>query len=775
MKYLVPAVFYLMVIPLCLAQVNVLSGYIQDASSHEALIGANVYVAGATIGTTTNEYGYFSLPIARAEPVLVSLSYVGYQTETKTFITRKDTTLIIYLTQVSLDEVVVSDKSNEPVQKSAAIVPLQILLDLPALGGERDILKSLAVLPGVSIGAEGTSNLYIRGGTPDQNLILLDGIPVYNVNHLGGYLSVINEAAINHFDLYKGDAPARYGGRLSSVLDIQLKEGNKQKIKGNVNAGIVTSGIELDGPLVKDKSSFLVAGRVSYWGLINLFRDKATAENYLDYWLYDLNAKLNYQLRQGKLFLSYYSGMDDGINSSQDVTRTGETVTARINEKNTIRWGNKTSSIRYVLPLRKNLFAKLLVGNTQYRYLFDNQFDTYQYAVSDTMHEQGSLENESKINDWIARMDLDYQVGESQFFRFGGSFTWHDFKVGSTVLPQPYAYKAYPTQEWNTYVEDEIKMTDRWSANVGLRYGAVSTGGQLYHNWEPRLMLRYRLSSGGYLKGSFTQYSQYLFLLNNNGFGFPNDIWVPATTQVPPPRGQQFALDGSWETDFFSTISVSAYYKIMHGLIDYPVGETSFFDHLENWENLVEKDGSGSSYGMELFVQKSVGTLNGFLSYTLSWNNRQFTNINRGRVYPYNYDRRHDLTIGLFYQASQKWKFSAQWIGQSGRAVTLPVAAIPGTDPRSGRLVFQGRNNGRMPMYHRLDVGADHQKTTKNNHLLTWHFSIYNAYNRVNPFYLRVSEKPILDENNKWLYNQKIVKQVSLFNFLPSISLSYAF
>lgn len=760
-------------------QINIF-GYLSDDASGEVLIGANIFIEELNIGTVTNEYGYYNFQTPQKE-ITITFSYVGYENIQKKMFPKGDTIVNLGLRSFSLSEVVVTEKRIEnQISLSKISVPVKLLTDIPTIGGESDIMKSLAFFPGISTGQEGTSGLYIRGGTPDQNLILLDGIPVYNATHLGGFFSVFNPEAINNVDVYKGNFPARYGGRLSSVIDITMKEGNKEKFKGNFGVGLIASKLAIEGPIQKNKSSYIFTARSSYLGLVNSLRKKNAKEDFFNYWLYDLNFKTNFQVGKGKLFFSAYSGRDAGLIEGEYTSTTSDGGnTRRISEYNkyesNIIWGNTTLSTRYVLPISQRSFAKFLVGFTKYKFNFSTEERMEKYSPVDTLISESDNKNVSQVRDFIIQANFDFAINNENLLKYGAGLTLHRFLTNTFSRSADLDLaKIYLSTEYYAYLEDEMKLGNL-TTNLGLRFSALNTEGENYYKAEPRLSLRWKLSKTLQVSSSFSTTQQYIHLLSTNNFGIPNDIWVPATKDIAPQTAVQSSLGAVFSFPRDINLSIEGYYKTMRNLIDFRVGIESDFIETANWESFVETGGEGESYGSEFLLKKQSGKLTGFMAYTLSWNYRKFEHINQGLTYPFTYDRRHDFSIVGQYKLSSKWSVSANFVYQSGTALTLPIALIPTIGGNSTEVVFGGRNTAHLPNYHRADIGAEYRRTTKKSRLLIWKFSIYNIYNRKNPSSIRLRGEAIFNENDQFLYNVNSVEQSSLFSLIPAFSLEYKF
>ena len=751
------------------------SGYVQDAASGEKLIGATVYAPDREAGTATNRYGFYSLTLP-AGPVRLAYSYVGFQDRLAALTLRRDTTLIVELEPATaeLEGLVVEGRRGERIEEttrmSTADVPVADIEALPALLGEVDVLKTLQLLPGVQGGQEGTSGLYVRGGGPSQNLILLDGTPVYNASHLFGFLSVFNSDAIKNVELTKGGFPARYGGRLSSVVEINMKEGNLRTWAAQGSVGLLSSRLTVEGPLAKNKTSFMVSGRRTYADLIArplLSEEDGKPTAYF----YDLNAKVNHIFSpQDRVYASLYTGSDRfGV----DYEEFGEDGSGRLG------WGNVTAALRW-----NHLFSDKLFANTTLTFS-DYDFDV---DIRETFGEEGEREAEaalryqSGIRDASGRIDFYFVPGPSHYVRFGAGATLHRFRPGALTLLDTSPGAALDTSfadeetralEADAYVEDDVRLTNRLKVNAGVHLSAFQVPGRTYGSVQPRLSVRYRLAERWALKASAVTMQQYIHLLSNAGVGLPTDLWVPATERVQPQRAWQVAagVSGSLQGGRYE-VSLEGYYKEMGGLITYRQGAV-FADPSGSWQDQVLTGGAGTSYGAEVFVQRKRGRTTGWLGYTLSWTDRQFDGLNRGRPYPFRYDRRHDLSLVVSHRLSERFDVSSTWVYGTGNAITLPAAeyAPAGTPLGSfgffGSLYYYDERNGfRMPAYHRLDLGVSYYFSRQpNEHMLS--LSFYNAYNRKNPFFVELDTD---DETGR-----RKLTGYALFPVIPSLSYRFSF
>ncbi len=743
-----------------------ISGYIEDASSGESLIGVNVYSKSLSVGTTTNNFGFYSLTVPEGE-FDINFSFIGYSDYTKNLSIKTDLELNtrLVLSSEIIKEVILTDQiSNvEQTQTSVISVPVIQIKSMPALLGEIDVLKSIQLLPGVQSGSEGSSGFYVRGGGPDQNLILLDGVPVYNASHLFGFFSVFNIDAIKNVKLTKGGFPARFGGRLSSVLEIDMKEGNMKEFKGEGSIGLISSKLALEGPIVKDKASFMISGRRTYADLLlNLFQPSPDATG--GYYFYDLNAKLNYKISNtDRIYLSGYFG-DDIFGLNFNESGDDEFIFG-------LGWGNKTTAFRWNHVFNNKLFSNTTLTYSRYSFDIDQGFSS-----SDSNFEFSYI---SGLRDFGAKIDFEYSLNPNHSFKFGYSHTYHDFFPGELSLDFNYDETDIDTvfqfsddlqaHDLFLYVEDEIKVNERLKMNLGTHLALFSIKDSTYLKLQPRFSARYLINEKWSLKASYAEMQQNLHLLTNSSVGLPTDIWVPATDSVKPQQSKQFAL--SINTNFLDGIleaSIEGYYKKMDDLVSYKEG-SSFWD-AQSWESSVETGGEGKSYGLELFLQKKKGKTTGWIGYTLSWTYRRFNNINFGDWYSYKYDRRHDISIVLSHKFSDKIDIGATWVYGTGNAITFPQAtywSYP-SGPQGQYIqtldYYGERNSTRMNPYHRFDLGVNFHKQKK-NYERTISLSIYNLYNRKNPFFVYLDEEP----------DQTVARQVSLFPIIPTLTYNIRF
>jgi hypothetical protein len=677
-------------------------------------------------------------------------------------------------------------------------------------------LKALQLLPGVQGGTEGTNGLYVRGGSPDQNLILLDGTPVYNVSHLGGFFSVFNGDAVKNVTLTKGGFPARFGGRLSSIIEIDMKEGNMKEFHGEGGIGIVASRLTLEGPIVKDKASFMISARRTYIDAIikpflaqNQSTDRgggrggpgggggvtstSTASTSLKMYFYDLNGKINWKINdKHRLYLSAYNGLDifnNGIKVTDPATGNYN------NQANGIDWGNLTTAFRWNWLISNKLFANTTVTSSYYGFSTNASSE----SKRDTLITSRNAQYNSGIKDLGIRTDLDYVLNPKNRIRFGGGTTQHVYtpgvlqfelqdrlgKIDTTVG----SVKTNSLESW-AYVEDEmnfgaLKLNAGVHASTFIVAGTTETGGKTYSSIQPRLSANYLLKNDWAIKASYASMQQYINLLTNESIGLPTDLWVPSTALIKPQQSQQLAIGTAKTIRNDYEFSVEAYYKKMQNVISYREG-ANFLGTQSKWEEKIVQ-GNGKAYGLEFFVQKKEGKTTGWIGYTLSWNFRQFDAINSGIEYAYKYDRRHDISAVVSHEFSKNFSFTGSWLYGTGNAVTLATNVFPlltrtninnnnnNRDPRTLVEVSSlgEKNSYRMPAYHRLDVNFEFIKKKK-RFTRKWSVGAYNAYNRANPLYIYRDAVDVTKPDGT-VVSQPVFRQVSLFPIIPSITYGFKF
>lgn len=768
---------------------HTVSGYVKDAETGEALIGARIYITALKTGAITNIYGFYSLTIPEGEHELL-YSFVGFDPIKKGVTLDDNITLNIELTEGNtLDAVTVTGekKQHESTEIGTINLNMNKVKSLPVLLGEVDIIKTAQLLPGIQSGSEGSSGIYVRGGGPDQNLILLDGVPIYNANHLFGFFSVFNADAINSVKIVKGGFPARYGGRISSVIDIRMNEGDMKKIHGEGSIGIISSKLMLNGPIFKDKTSFMVSARRTYIDLLAKpfisLANKQTAQDGFKtsggYYFYDINAKINHIVNdKNRIYFSAYLGNDKFYVDSEYQYNNGST-TYKGSDSGGLTWGNKIMALRWNHQFGPKLFLNTTLNYSNYKFTTGFGAKSWEEGKEDQPTEDFSFEYLSGITDWGGKMDFFYYPAPDHKVNFGIGETYHTFNPGvnqfkfsgggSESVDVTFGSDKTYAHEFYAFVEDDFKISNRLSANLGLHFSNLYVREKLYNALQPRAAFNYKLNEKSSVKLSYSRTAQFLHLLSNTSIGLPTDLWVPATDSIPPQYGHQISAGYFRELPKGFRMSTEAYYKTMENLIEYKEG-ASFFNTDKDWEQLVEV-GKGWSYGAEFLLEKRTGKTTGWIGYTLSWTNRQFENLNDGEIYPYRYDRRHDISVAVTHKFNDRIDVGVVWVYGTGNAVSLALQKYNGLNDGSfSTSVIEhigDKNDYRMPSYHRLDVGVNIHKDHKWGKS-TWSFGVYNAYNRKNPFYLDFGY--IKTNPDKY-----VLKQISLFPVIPSVSYSFKF
>ncbi len=764
-----------------------LSGFVSDSETGEMLIGATIFDSQSGKGTITNGYGYFSLNLPVKANIQLIISYIGYQSHQETLMLQENVIMKFTLSpSLELDPVIVTDTRTDlpeaRIEMGTIDVPLKQLQAMPSLGGEKDILKALQLMPGVKFGDEGKSGLYVRGGSPDENLVLLDDVPLYSVNHLGGYVSIFNTDAINSIKMYKGSFPANYGGRLASVLDIRMKDGNMKETKGSVALGLLTSKVTFEGPVKKDTSSYLISVRRFMYDIFMKPLTRALTDVAFGYTFYDINAKYNTKLTsKDRLYLSFYTGDDNltyRIRNKKDADFT-------MRSRNT--WGNLSGALRWNHIYTTRLFGNLTYSYTQYRYLLG--YENTQ-TLGDKSHESSFR---SGINDHGIKYDWEYYPGSKFKVKVGIGSTFHVFSPGQkhqefrenqqTVFDTTFNGLNYQAWEHSVYLLSVLQLSPHLGLNTGVRCSYYTADATQYQSAEPRAVLNYQVQTGLAFRCSYSYVKQYLHLLSSSGLGMPTDIWMLSTAQLPPQEAWQTSLgvvkrfrENRYE------LSSEIYYTQSAGLIDYQEG-ASLLSGSPYWQDKIETAGEGNSYGLEMMLLKKEGATTGWAGATVSHTTREFENINSGKPYPYTYDRLVDIGISIHHQFNQRISLSGTWVFNTGNAFTLPVgyhAAIsnPGSwsdhpfqsDNETLVEIYEGKNTFRAKPYHRMDIGVDFTKNKpRGTRIIS--ISIYNVYNHLNPFYYYSSTLYTLDGKPY----QKVIKQVSYFPIIPSISYQFNF
>jgi CarboxypepD_reg-like domain/TonB-dependent Receptor Plug Domain len=760
-----------------------LNGYVKDSLSGETIIGATVAINGQSRGVTSNQYGFYSLTLDEGD-YEIQVSHVSYMGRVVTVSLRNNQTLNFDLLSKSalINEVVLYSKKRDGNVKNAQMGKIDLTMNqvraIPAFMGEVDILKAIQLLPGVQSAGEGNAGFYVRGGGPDQNLIMLDDAVVYNTGHLFGFFSIFNGDAIKNVSLIKGGMPAQYGGRLSSVLDVTMKEGNINKFQTEGGIGLIASRFSVQGPIKKEKASFIVSARRTYIdALVKPFVSKSSSFYGSGYYFYDLNAKVNYRFSdKDRLYLSGYFGRDvfDFRNSKRSFNTN-------------IPWGNSTATLRWNHVFNRRLFANTTAVYNDYNFKFSAEQENFEIGLS------------SGIRDMTIKSDFDYYPLPNHKLKFGGLITHHKF-IPNVVTGRQDSIQFSPNNEGAkyameaaVYIQDDWEIGEKLKINYGLRWSSFNQVGpymlytrdvngnkldsnfysrlqtvKSYGGLEPRMTIRYALGDESSLKAAVTRNYQYIHLVTNAGTTLPTDLWVPSTYMVRPQLSWLYSAgyfrnfaDNRYET------SIEVYYKDMRNQVEYKEGYTPSLADPE--EEFVF--GKGWSYGAEFFVNKTRGRMTGWIGYTLSWTWRKFEQLNGGVRYPARYDRRHDISVVSNYDAGKKWKLGAVFVYGTGNAITLPERfyVINGVLTQE----YSNLNQYRMKAYHRMDFSATYTPVPKKKRKFTssWVFSVYNVYSRLNPYFLYFDQEGSIATNDL----QVSTKQVSLFPVLPAVTWNFKF
>ncbi|MDR6370951.1 hypothetical protein J2795_002003 [Chryseobacterium bernardetii] len=747
------------------------SGTVKDKKNGELLIGVSVKVSeDPSINVVANEYGFYSLSLPEGNYTLI-ISYPGYQDFEQKINVDQNIKLDLPLlpsesVEKAIDEVVITgikkDKNLTSAQMGAETLSIKNIEKLPVLFGEKDVMKTIQLLPGIKSNGEGSSGFSVRGGATDQNLILLDEAPVYNASHLLGFFSTFNSDALKDASIIKGNSPAQYGGRLSSVLDVKMKDGNNKDYNVNGGIGLISSRLSVEGPIQKEKSSFIVSGRRTYADLF-LKTNKDYKDNKL--YFYDLNLKANYQINENnRIYLSGYFG--------RDVLGLGDTFNTD--------WGNTTATLRW-----NSIISSKLFSNTSFIY------SNYDYKIS-LKNDDTVFDLNSKIRDWNLKQDFTWFAGNKHSVRFGLQAIYHTLTPSSASGTTVSSFARNPRYSWENavYINDDYKATEKLTINYGARLSMFSVlggdtfntyengvltdskflekgkFGKTYVNIEPRISANYRINEVSSVKGGYSRNTQNLHLLSNSNSGNPTDQWIGSSYTVKPEIADQISL--GYSRNFNNNnyeLNAEVYYKDMKNQIDFKNGAQIGFDTGADVESEL-LFGKGRAYGLELIAKKKSGKLTGWISYTLSKTERKINGINNNEWYNARMDKTHDLSIVATYQLNPKWSFSGLFVYSTGNAVTFPT----GKYELNGQTIFQysNRNEDRMPAYHRMDLSATYEPSTNKRFRGSWTFGIYNLYGRENAYTINF-------EDNSDRPGTTRAMQTSLFRWVPNITYNFKF
>lgn len=781
-----------------------ISGYVTDGASSETLIGANILESRQHQGTTTNPYGFFSITLP-AGVVNLQFSYLGYSNLQQILTLNKDTVLNIRMEDNTLlqEVVILSDKTETGImatQMGTNEIPMAQIRNTPSILGETDVMKTIQLMPGVQAGVEGSAGLYVRGGGPDQNLILLDGVPIYNVDHLFGFFSVFTPEAVKKVTLFKSSFPARFGGRLSSVVDVRTNDGDMQKYHGVISVGLLTSKLNFEGPILKDRTSFNISARRSYIDL--MMKPFMPKDETVSYYFYDMNAKINHKFSdRSRLFLNFYNGKDHFLNDLKEIS--GKEVIS--DDRTQFNWGNTVASGRWNYVFNNKLFSNTTIAYSNYQLHLNSSAYMLNNRINESTYKS---DYRSGIRDWSYQIDFDYNPVPTHHIKFGAGYLYHDFRpevstskiqnkednaVKQDTLYNNMANSQVYAHEVSAYVEDNFDLTSRFRVNAGLHFSMFQVQKKSYFSVQPRLSLRYQLLRDVAIKASYTKMSQYVHLLSSTPIAMPTDLWVPVTSKVRPMQAHQFSLGGYYSGLPGWQFSIEGYYKNMRNVLEYKDG-VSFLGSSAGWEDKVEM-GHGRSMGIEWMIEKTLGKTTGWLAYTLAKSDRKFAKggVNNGERFPYKYDRRHNIGLSVTHKFSERIDIGATWTFATGGTTTIPEEVTGLIHPSTGAgnglgMEFhpvgsgdsfvtendyvERRNNYRLPSSHRLNIGINFNKKTKHG-LRTWNISLYNAYNAMNPTFVYRSTKETSNGHITTL--EPVIKKLTILPCIPSVTYTYKF
>jgi len=777
--------FFLIGFQILSSQSRNISGFVEDKETGERLIGAYIIDAVSKKSMQTNSFGFFNFRATVGSKVSIQATYIGMKSGELSFVLNQDTTITLVMNPVlALNEVVISSSRNGhniDNQLGLVIIPVNQLTITPSLG-ESDLLKAIQVQPGIKGGVEGSSGIFVRGGGSGENLFMLDDVPIYNVSHLYGFFSAFNSSAIKDIKLIKGCFPAKYGGRVSSVIDVRSRDGNSKSINGEISVGVISSKLNLEGPIMNEKTTFNISARRSYLDLYSgTLKDlDLMSPDFPGYYFYDLNGSLTHKFSQkDRIYFSIYNGKDN-IMHKNDNTLSGadsEEMKDYLNE--TSGWGNLISSLRWNHTFNNSLFVNSTVAFSRYTYFASNRYGS---TFNDTIHNMSimkdySAEYNSDIYDIIIKSDFEYSFSNTHKLAFGTGNTNHTMNPGTnqySMIDQELNIKndtsfsntTLHVNEAFIYFEDEIKPLPKLFIASGLRASGFISAKKLNLNIEPRFSANYEIFPKLVIKGGYSRMVQYIHLLTSSGLSLPTDIWIPSLNGIEPLKSDQINFGLSFNLADKALVSIEGYQKWLYNTTDYRNGVSLLSDFSPWYQKTTQ--GKGITKGIEVSVEKQVGKLTGSLNYTISTASRQYAALNNGYTFPFDYDRLHDFNISVNYKLSKKWDFSALWIFGTGYPVTIQVEKY--TPALSVYTVIEhpyiiyyypSLNNLRLPAYHRLDLGIHYKKEGKiGEHLIS--IDIFNAYNRKNPV-------------NMYYWLNYSFRYSYLLPLIPSISYTYSF
>ena len=750
-------------------------GIVKDSISREVLVGATVFLDYSN-GCITDENGYFCLQYNSETDEYIKIRFIGFKEKTLLIPQNQDTLLsVLLMPGIDLKEIKITGQFKSVRDLGTAQIPVSYILSVPSLAGEPDIMKTFQLLPGIKMGDEGSSGMYVRGGTPDQNLYLLDDIPLYYINHLGGFVSIFDISSINDIKLYKSDIPARYGGRLSSVMDIRLKDGNQSFHKHEISIGTLVSRLFSEGMLFNEKTSYILSLRRSN---VDLFMRPFTylgsgGKEVYSYVFYDITGKVVYQFSdKNKFSILFYRG-NDKLSFKERYT-SGNNDLADYVTKDKIIWGNQSGSVKWNYIIKNNLHLESQLYLTDFKYKLTDEFE----VNSETSSSEFYGELSSGIKDIALQNGIKF-IGKHYNLQTGLNIVYHEFSPVSKIFKlkssdasdeRSFSENIYQP-EFTGYIDNEILLG---KINLAAGFYSMIWPGISGIKVDPRVAIGIQIMQNSKVKFSYSITHQFIHLLTTNGSGIPSDIWVPSTSVIEPEKSMHFSVGGFHEVSGYE-FSVEVYFKKMDGLIMYKPGSNLI--SINDWQESIETGGSGFSRGVELLIKKTQGKNTGWIGYSLSKNERQFSGINNGEKFPFKYDQRHEIDLSLNHKFNDRIEFSSSWVFTTGNALTIATKTYPaidvdyfsrsaeGNDPFFREANFyDGINNYRAKPYHRLDIGFRFTKDKK-HYTRVFYTGIYNLYNRKNPYYYFFTTRN----------DHKKFHQFTLFPMLPTISYTLKF
>jgi hypothetical protein len=725
------------------------SGYVEDLTNGERIIGAYVKDTMNKNIVQTNNFGFYNLKNLTGR-VAIQSTFVGLKSEVLNLLLTRDTTINLQMKPgFELGEVIITSsfyKHNVNDPLGFVTIPIRQLISTPALG-ESDLLKSIQGQPGIKGGIEGSAGIFVRGGSLGENLFIWDDVPMYNVSHLYGFLSVFNSSIIKDVKLLKGSFPARYGGRTSSVLDVRNRDGDNQKVKGELSLGFISSKFVLEGPLINNKTTFIISGRRSYFDLYSgtLKNAGLLKQDFPGYYFFDLNARITHTFSpKDKIFISIYDGKDHILNKNESATEGGisRVLVEKLHE--TSGWGNLIASLRWNHTFGGSLFANTSIAYCSYDYFAKSRYNS---ILTDTITSTSTTKDyssmyKSSVSDLILKTDFDYFISNNQKILFGAGNTFHNFNPGETTYSMidqelnqksdtSYSNGSVRGSEFYLYFEDELRPVQKMRINIGSRISGFASSQGGYFNLEPRFSFNYSLLPELVFKAGYARMVQYIHLLSTSGLTMPTDIWVPSLKGLKPLKSDQINAGISYDWKERILISIEFYRKWLVNTTDFKNGASLLTDFSPWYEKITQ--GYGDALGMEISVEKQLGNLTGSINYTLSASYRKYADLNNGKTYPFRYHRLHEANISLNYRISKKWDVSAFWSYGTGYPVTVPLEQyFPDLGiVHSSVFYYPSINNYTLPAYHRLDLGIHYSTVNRlGEHLIS--IDIFNAYNRKN-------------------------------------------